>query len=135
MSPRANVTGMALIAAVFLITVLAVIAAAMVALTRATEDSSVKSMQSAKVYYGAKAGIEWAMQQAIPSNPPVCPASPTTLNLNQQALAGVTVVVTCNASVQGTPNAAYYITSVATIGTLGRPEYAERRMEATVGNF
>ena len=135
MSPRPRCAGMALMTAIFLITTLAVISAAIVALTRASEDSSIKSLRSAQVYYGAKAGIEWGIQQAIPTNPPVCPGASTVLNLAQGALAGVRVTVTCVASVQGSPNATYYITSIATIGTLGRPDYAERRMEATVGNF
>jgi hypothetical protein len=55
------------------------------------------------------------------------------LNLSQAALAGVSVTVTCVASTHGTVTT-YYLTSIATVGVLGRPDYAERRMEVSVTN-
>jgi MSHA biogenesis protein MshP len=126
---------MALITALFLLVVLTVVAAAMVSLSNVSNDTTIKSLQAAKVYYGAKSGLEWGIQQAVPSSPPVCPTSPTVLALTETALAGVSVTVTCSASTHTSPNTVYYLTSIATLGTLGRPDYAERRMEATVNNF
>jgi MSHA biogenesis protein MshP len=126
---------MALVTALFLLIVLTVMAAAMVSLSNVAHDTTIKSLQAAKVYYGAKAGLEWGIQQAVPSSPPACPASPTVLNLNQQALAGVSVTVTCASSTHGGTNTVYYLTSIATISALGNPDYAERRMEATVANI
>jgi MSHA biogenesis protein MshP len=130
---------MALVTALFLLVVLSVITAAMVALSNVSHNTLVKSLQAAKVYYGAKAGLEWGIQQAVSSGPvppPACPASPTVLNLNEAALAGVSVTVTCAAGTHGGTNNVFYVTSIATVGgAVGNPDYAERRMEATVSNI
>jgi hypothetical protein len=132
-SRRARSGGMALVTALFLLVVLSVITAAMVALSNVSHDTAVKSLQAAKVYYGSRAGLEWGIQQASPSGPPACPAASTVLNLSQAALAGVSVTVTCVASTHGTVTT-YYLTSIATVSVLGRPDYAERRMEVSVTN-
>jgi MSHA biogenesis protein MshP len=131
---------MALISAIFLIVVLVGLGVAMMNLSNVEHDTTSKSILSAKVYYGAKAGLDWGIQQAIAANS--CVGS--TLSLNQGSLSGVSVTVTCLAAPQGTSTCgltgtslcqAYYLTSVATTGTLGTLGYAERRMEATVSNI
>lgn len=133
MSRRALSRGMALVTALFLLIVLTVLAAAMVSLSNVAHDTTVKSLQAGKVYYGAKAGLEWGIQQAVPSNPAACPGA--VLNLAEGALAGVSVTVACSLSTHGGTSTVYYLTSIATLGTLGSPSYAERRMEATVSNI
>ena len=132
---------MALISAIFLIVVLVGLGIAMMNLSNVEHDTTSKSILSAKVYYGAKAGLDWGIQQAIAASS--CVGS-TPLSLNQGSLSGVSVTVTCLAAPQGTSTCgltgtslcqAYYLTSVATTGTLGRLSYVERRMEATVSNI
>src|SRR3954466_15278664 len=134
MNARKRSAGMALVSAIFLIVVLVSLAAAMVTLSGVQQDTGTKSLQSAKVYYGAKAGLEWGVQQAIATS--TCTGS-TSFGLTQAALNGVNVTVTCtaNGTAYGAGNFVYYLTSTATVGTLGNLGYAERHVEATVSNI
>lgn len=141
MSLRARETGFVLAAAVFLIAVLAALGVVMAAMSKVQQDSGVKSLLSDKVYYGAKAGLEWAIHQRVSSAALACavlPAAPTqtTFTLTQEGLSGVSVTVECTQAAHGSATElVFYLTSVATIGTLGSFDYAERRMEATVSNI
>ena len=141
MKRHARCAGAALISAIFLIVVLAAIGASMVSLSTVQEDTVTKSVLAARVYYGAKAGIDWAVQRTIsdPAPPARCTTTdfPATVTPTGTGIAGVSVVVTCARSQHGAGATAftYYLTSIATTGTLGTPSYAERRMEATVSNI
>ncbi len=133
--------GQALVSAIFLVVVLVALGLSMVSLTGVQQDTGTKSLLSAKVYYGAKAGLEWGIQQAIAPATPVCGAT-TTFALTQTGLNGISVTVTCSSTTHGAGNFVYYITSCATNGTscaapgtLGNANYAERRLEATVSNI
>jgi len=125
--------GLALISAIFLIITLVGLGAAMVTTSKTQHDTGTKSLLAAKVYQGAKAGLDWGIQRAIAVGPPACVGA--SFPLTQAALAGVSVTVTCVASAHGAGNNVYYLTSIATIGTLGGLDYAERRLEATVSNI
>jgi MSHA biogenesis protein MshP len=138
MSMRALSAGSALITAIFLIVVLAAIGAAMTSLTTVQQDTANKALLAARVYYGAKAGLEWAVHRTITdAAPPANCAASSTFSPAGSGLANVSVTVTCASSQHGTGTTSfvYYITSVATTGTLGTLSYAERRMEATVSNI
>jgi MSHA biogenesis protein MshP len=126
--------GAALVKALFLLVMIGLLAAFMVTMSLSQRATSTKSLISTRAYYGAKAGLDWGIQQAVAAGS--CAAS-TTLNLAGTGLAGVSVTVTCAASehAAGSGNFVYYLTSVATTGTLGGPGYAERRMQATVSNI
>ena len=130
MRPRSSYAGGALITAIFLIVVLVALGAAISKLSNVTQDTTTKANLSAKVYYAAKGGLEWGIQQAVAAGS--CAGGSPSVG---GALTGVTVTVTCASSTQGAGNFVYYITSKATIGTLGGLGYAERRMEATVSNI
>jgi hypothetical protein len=125
--------GIALVNALFLLIVMGVLAAVMVTLSSVEHDTGNKSLLSTKVYYGAKAGLDWGIQRANAAGS--CAASTGPFALTQAALAGVNVTVTCASSAHGAGNNVYYLTSIATIGTVGNPDYAERRIEATVSNI
>lgn len=138
MMPRSTVAGFALASAVFLIAVLAVLGLVMATMAKVEHDTGVKSLLSDKVYYGAKAGLEWGIQRAIAAGS--CVAAPTTFPPPpmQEALSEVTVTVECTQSPHGTApptNQVYYLKSTAEIGTAGSFDRAERRMEATVSNI
>lgn len=140
MTPRRAAAGFALMAAIFLIAVLAALGLVMATMSKVEHDTGTKSLLSDKVYFGAKAGLEWGIQRAIaPTTPSVaaCAASTGPFVLTQGGLNGVSVTVTCSQSLHGaaTGVSVFYITSTATIGTLGSINYAERRMEATVSNI
>jgi len=140
MRTRVRSAGMALMSAIFLIVVLIGLGIAMMNLSNVEQDTASKTILAAKVYYGAKTGIDWGIQQAIAAGS--CVGGP--LNLTQGSLSGVTVNVTCVAAPQGPSTCGltgtslcqtFYLTSQATTGTLGLLSYAERRMEATVSNI
>ena len=130
---RSRSRGGALLTAIFLIVVLLGMGLAMMNLSGVQQDTSSKALLSARAYFGAKAGLDWGIQQAIAAS--ACAAS-SSLNLTQEALNGVSVTVTCAQQRQGSASeAVFYITSRATTGTLGSVSYAERRMEATISNI
>lgn len=132
MKRRRDRSGSALITAVFIMGTLVTLALAMVTMSQVSQDTGTKSLLSAKVYYGAKAGLDWGIQRAIAASS--CPAS-SGFPLTEGALVGVTVTVTCSSTTHGAGNVVYYITSAATTGTPGGLDYAERHMEATVNNL
>ena len=94
MRTRVRSAGMALMSAIFLIVVLIGLGIAMMNLSNVEHDTASKAILAAKVYYGAKAGIDWGIQQAIAAG--LCVGGP--LNLTQGSLSGVTVNVTCVAA-------------------------------------
>lgn len=133
MRSRIRAAGAALISAIFLIVVLVALGASMANLSNVEHDASAKSILSARVYYGAKAGLEWGIQRAIAAN--ACAAS-TPFTLTQGSLNGVAVTVDCIAAPQGSAtDVVYYISSIAETGTVGSLGYARRSMEATVSNI
>ena len=120
--------------AIFLIVVLAGLGLAVMNLSNVEHDTTSKSLLSAKVYYGAKAGIDWGIQQAV-STTASCVDADTAVATGGN-LSEVSVTVRCKSSPQGAATSVvYYITSKATTGSLGSFGYAERRMEATVSNI
>lgn len=124
--------GMALVNAIFLLVVLGLLGAFMVSIATVQQDVAVKSVNSARAYLAAKAGLEWGIRQAVAAG--ACAAS-TPLTLTEAALAGASVTVTCAASSHGAGNFVYYVTSTASTGGAAAPAYAERRMQATVSNL
>jgi MSHA biogenesis protein MshP len=140
MNRPARAAGSALITAIFLILVVVALGASMVSLSTVQQDTAVKAVLASRVYYGAKTGLEWAVQRVITdAAPPArCGGSfPATFSPVADGLSGVSVTVTCANSQHGagTTSFTYYITSTATTGSLGTLSYAERRMEATVSNI
>ncbi|MBV8030811.1 MAG: hypothetical protein JO035_04825 [Betaproteobacteria bacterium] len=134
--------GFSIVFALFLVIVLGAIGAAAVTLSKTEQAGGVKSLLSAKVYLGAKAGLDWGIQQAVAANnTALCgPAAggagtPSTFTITQAGLANVSVTVSCTRWLFGSGNFVFFLSSVATIGTLGNLDYAERRLEATVSNI
>ncbi|MHB1214839.1 MAG: hypothetical protein ACYCY9_07600 [Thiobacillus sp.] len=137
--PRAE-SGFVLPTAIFLLVVLAALAAFMVSLSRTTHISSALDIQGARAYLAARAGIEWAAWQVIdpqtqpPTSTTPCPAA-TTLTLSG-TLAAFNVDVTCirTPATDGADAVAIYqVTSTATSGTPGEVDYAERQIQASFG--
>jgi hypothetical protein len=141
MTRLARSAGSAFISALFLVILLGTLGASMVSLFTVQQDTATKSLLASRVYYGAKTGLDWAIQRTIsdPAPPARCTTTdfPATFTPAGDGLAGVSVSVTCARSQHGAGTAVftYYITSTATTGTLGGLSYAERRMEATVSNI
>lgn len=121
--------GFSLISAIFLIVVMALLAAMMVPFYAAEQKSSGLDVQGAQAYHAAKAGIEWAAYQIAP-NPPspafamacqngTTPPQPG----NFPGITGISIVVTCSAInssevTTSTPLWVYTIMSTASLGSV-----------------
>ena len=129
-------SGFVLPTAIFLLVILAALAAYMVSLSRTSHISSALDIQGSRAYQAARAGIEWAAWQVVDPqglqpSPAPCPAA-TTLVL-EETLAAFRVDVSCTPFVEtdGADTVAIYqITSTATSGQPGEVDDVERRIEA-----
>ena len=130
--------GFSLVAAIFVLVILAMLGAFMVTLSVIEHATASYAVQGARAYQAAISGLEWGIQRAVSAR--ACPASPTTYNINVTGLSGFTVTVLCAATdhiePQSDPGPAafhvFVITSTATFGTFGAPDYFSRSAEATV---
>src|SRR5262245_51878469 len=133
--------GSALISALFLIVLLAALGASMASLTTVEHDTASKSLLSIQAYQSAKTGLEWGIQRVISEPAGTAPArctamsGGTTFSPSGTGFGGASVTVTCASGTHGPGEFVYYLTSKATIGSVGTLAYAERRMEATVSNI
>lgn len=134
-------SGFAIVTAIFLLVVLAALGAFMVTLSGVHQATPFQSITATRVYYGARTGLDWGIQQAVAACPVVanCAACTTCVASSSFALAGaglsgVNVTVTC-ACTDHTGGRVHYIASTAERGTFGGLDYARRQMEATVSNI
>lgn len=135
--PRAA-AGFVLPTAIFLLVILAALAAYMVSLSRTSHISSALDIQGVRAHQAARAGIEWATWQVVDPQglqptPAPCPASPSTVGLTG-ALAAFTVSVTCvrTLATDGADTVAVYqVTSTATSGVAGSVDFVSRQVQAS----
>ena len=140
---RRRQRGFVLPTAIFLIVVMASLAAWMVrtfTLMRADTDLSIRA---AYAYQAALAGIEWGSYQTLdPGNAwvagtalPACPAT-TTLSGLAGTLAAYSVAVSCSggsADTEGNHSVAVYrFSAKASAGTAGTSSYVERDVQTVV---
>jgi MSHA biogenesis protein MshP len=131
--------GFSLVSAIFLLVVLAVLGAAMTNFSTTQNQGLALDVMGSRAYQAAQTGIEWAAY-SIASNPGV--AVPATVlnglggNLNDFAVTvGYTAVSAPAAAEEGSDVVSgvvwsYDITSTATRGAPGTPDYVERVMRA-----
>jgi MSHA biogenesis protein MshP len=125
------VRGFALVPALFLIVVLAVLAAVAVRVSMAQQSTVTLALSQARALAAAEAGIDWGAYTALNGT---CQGA--TLSLTEAALAGFTVVVTCTATgfTEGSPSVTYQsyaINATASSGTYGTPDFVQRVVHAT----
>ena len=123
-------TGFAIVTAIFLLVVMAALGVFMLTLSGTHQATTRQSLLAARVYFAAKAGLEWGIQQAIAAGS-CAGGSPA---ISGTGLPSVTVTITC-ASTAHTGGNVYFLTSTAESGTYGAIDYARRRIEATVTNI
>jgi MSHA biogenesis protein MshP len=105
--------GFSLVAAIFLLVVLALLGALIASVTGMQQASGQLDVLGVRAYQAARTGMEWAIYQVVdpgntlnptscgtqsppnPPNMPNCPASPTTLPALGGSLSGFTVKVEC----------------------------------------
>jgi MSHA biogenesis protein MshP len=126
-------SGFGLVAAMFLIVVVALVIAAMARLSSAQHGTSSLAIQQARAYQAARSGLEWGITQAISAGS--CAAGNP--GLAGGNLSDFSVVVACNSTgytdEQGTAITIFRFTATAQNGAPGgRPDYAYRQLTATV---
>ena len=125
--------GFAIVAAIFLVVVLAALGAFMLTFSTVQHITSAQDIQGARAYQAARTGIEWGAYQVLRNSS--CPP-PTSLTPGGTQ-AGFSVTVQCAAfgpyTEGGGTVSMYQITSTASQGTLGSATYVERQLQATIG--
>jgi MSHA biogenesis protein MshP len=127
--PRAA-GGFALIAAIFVILVLAALAMFAVRIGATQQQTADYALLNARAQLAADSGIEYGINQALVHGS--CPGPATTLNPGAAGLKGFTVRVTCTVTghqigaAPPTTYHAYALTSVAQLGTYGTSGYVAR---------
>ena len=128
-SPRPSQDGFAIVAAIFLLVVLAALGAFMLTLSNTQHLTSTQDVQGSRTYWAAKAGIQWAADRLKPPAG-ACPGA-TSFPVD-----GFSVTVTCisNTYTEGTaPKSIYWVTSTATGGgSVGSIGYTERVINAFI---
>lgn len=124
--------GLALMAAIFLLVVLAGLTLFMLSLSGTQHFTSMWAAQGARAHYAAQTGLEWGAWQALNgggcNNPslPVDAGGPTAF----------TVAVSCSSSnftELGVTRTVWEIdVTASTGGSIGSPGYVQRRQRATV---
>ncbi len=133
---RSAQRGFGLPLAVFIITVLALIGAAMVALTRTGQEAVSSEIQSVRAFYAAESGAQTALTQVLPlSGGSIGVAGCNALSLNPAftapGLDGCTASVSCSGqTVDGKDY--YLITSLGECRFGGSGNTARRRIEVMV---
>ncbi len=140
-APRAQLgtqDGFSLVAAVFLIVVLAALGAFAVRMAMSQYQESNIELLEVRAQAAADAGIGYGATAAMTGQ---CSTTPTTtfppLTLTQQGLAGFVVKVTCTPTthMMGSPSGrqtTYALIATATYGNYGQPDYVSRRAARNV---
>lgn len=123
--------GFALVAAIFLLVVLALLGIFIVRVSGVQHQTVNIALLGARAFEAARTGIEWAAFQALDS----ASCTTTTLNLTEGGLNGFDVDVSCSSTTHTETGNTYniYVLDVeASSGTYGTPDFVSRRMQATV---
>lgn len=141
---RNRQSGFSIVAAIFLIVVLAALGAFALTVSGLNQGSSALDLQGARAYQGARTGIEWGAYQVLQNTAgayaTACNAAtyaaPTSQTLSGLAgtLSPFSVTVTCGSSsyTEGAATVVVYkILSTATAG--GGAFQVERQLQAVVG--
>lgn len=128
-------TGLGLPAAIFIITVLALVIAGMAAVQRWSAQSVILQVQSQRAFYSAESGLQLALNLLLPpdgSPGQSCTVSPFYSHIfippagKASGLDGCSVSVSCRSVVAGTETF-YLLDSTGTCGS--GAEQAQRRLE------
>jgi MSHA biogenesis protein MshP len=133
MRRRSGQRGMSLVVAIFLITVIASLAAFAVTVGTATRESENLQLLADRAMAAARAGSEWGAYRALVASS--CLGS-TTFNLAQTALRGFRVTVDCTSRQHNEgvlpPYTVYDIVSTAQWSNFGAANYAYRQVTKRV---
>lgn len=120
---RQGQRGFVLVAAVFLLVVLAALGTFMVTISNTQQLTSAVDVQGARAYWAARAGLEWATAKIVAA-PAACPTPPAPF-----VVEGFTIAIACSVQAYdegGAATSVFVVTSVASsgggVGSLGRIE-------------
>lgn len=131
MRPDSRQAGFGLVAAMFVIIIIAAVIATMARLAVTQNATNSLAIQQARAYQAAQAGLEWGISRAVNGQP--CASS---FSLN-----GFAIRVVCTLDPNSpvavpeestTPANFYSITATAEYGSAGDPDYAFRSLSAVV---
>lgn len=113
--------GMSVVVAIFLVVVVAILAASAVSVGRASSESSAGLLNADRAQAAAEAGLEWAAYRIQVQGVPCATFNPQVLQLNLGALRGLRVTVTCQQAASANIRD---ITAFAQQGNFGQANYA-----------
>ncbi len=131
MTPHHNKNGFALVAAIFILVILAGVGSAMLNISAAHQSTATLALLGTRAYHAARSGAEWAVYTA--ANSGGCPAA--TFTLAEAAAAGFDVEVTCSPSShqEGTTSrTTLEIQATAEYGDFGDRDYVSRTVHVSV---
>lgn len=113
--------GLGLATALFVITVMALLAALIFQLIRSNAQSTQEQIQLVRSFYAAESGVQFGLNQVFPPSGAagVCAAGPTTFNLAVDGLNQCTAAMVCTSVVVDSTDY-YTITSTGTCGDVSR---------------
>ena len=123
--------GISLVPALVLMIVLAALGLIAVRFGAIQQQTVVLSMQSARAYAAARAGIEWSAYRALVNSS----CASASLVLTEGGLNGFTVDTSCSSTLHSEgPDTVtiYVIDAFAYSGSYGTPDYVSRRIRSTV---
>lgn len=123
--------GFVLASAIFLLVIMAALAAFIVQVSVASQTASAMDVQGARAYQAARLGIEAGLYSVRPAGGGACPSSPI---VSIPELTGFSVYVSCVATEfteNGTDKKIWQITSTASYGVVTSSDYVERQLIAT----
>lgn len=133
--------GFSIVAAIFLIVVLALLGVFIVTIGAVQRSTTVFAGQGARAYHAARSGSQWGVRQAL--NTPlgtICGLSTVTtgpFTLTGAGLDTFQVTVACTYTEHtesGSAFEVFQINSTAESGTFGTLDYYSRRIQTTVTN-
>lgn len=136
MRPESRQRGFGLVAAMFVIIIIAAVIATMARLAETQYSTNNLGIQQARAYQAARAGVEYGIAQVLASAS--CAFNPS-LQLDGFAITvGCTGPTTAEIPEENKTTAAntaakfYTITATAEYGSAGNPDYAYRKLTAVV---
>lgn len=132
--------GFSMMSAIFLVVVLALLAAGMAKFTLVQHTTSTLDLQGTRALQAARAGVEWGLYRILDPDTtpsavlPSCWAGSASITLAQD-LAPYSTTVSCSAvsTTEDSNNiTTYRIIATASLGTAGTQYYVERQLDTTV---
>lgn len=132
-APLVAQRGVSIVAAIFLLLLLGGLAALMVKLSMTQNATSAQDVLGSRAYQAARAGVEWGVYRALRDGACANSAPLPALADDLQQFAVEVKCTETSTTEADAPVKVFRIVSVAKSGTLGRPNYLERQLEAVVG--